>query len=65
MKTILAEAIYESKAVLEAIYDGTIDDFNMPDSNTPAFSEEFESLKTAIITSQDQKKITENTIYKN
>ena len=64
---VLSEAIYESKAVLEAIYDGTIDDFNMPDSNTntPAFSEEFDALKTAIITSQDQKKITANTIHKN
>ncbi|WP_312341559.1 hypothetical protein [Chryseobacterium binzhouense] len=67
LNVVLSEAIYESKAVLEAIYDGTIDDFKMPDSdkNIPAFSEEFESLKTAIITSQNQKRITANTIYNN
>ncbi|WP_143884678.1 hypothetical protein [Chryseobacterium binzhouense] len=67
LNVVLSEAIYESKAVLEAIYDGTIDDFKMPDSdkNIPAFSEEFESLKTAIITSQNQKRITGNTLYTN
>ena len=67
LNVVLSEAIYESKAVLEAIYDGTIDDFNMPDSNTntPAFSEEFDALKTAIINSQNQKRITANTIYNN
>jgi len=67
LNVVLTEAIYESKAVLEAIYDGTIDDFKMPDSDphTPAFSEEFESLKTAIITSQDLKIITGDRIYTN
>jgi predicted membrane-bound spermidine synthase len=67
LNVVLSEAIYESKAVLEAIYDGTIDDFNMPDSNTntPAFSEEFDALKTAIINSQNQKRITGNNRYTN
>ncbi len=67
LSVVLSESIFEAKVVLEAIYDGTIDDFKILDSdhNTPAFSEEFESLKTAIITSPDQKKITVNTIYTN
>ncbi|WP_144282617.1 hypothetical protein [Chryseobacterium echinoideorum] len=66
-KPILTEAIYEAKAVLEAIYDGTIDDFKMPDAdkNTPSFSEEFEVLKIAILSTQDQNLNAENIIYKN
>lgn len=53
----LIHAIEEAKAVLEAIYDGTIDDFVIPedsDEDTPAFSGEFEALKTAILAVKDE-----------
>lgn len=51
VKSTLTEAIHEAKAVSEAIYDGTIDDFGIPDSdeNISAFGEEFEALKIAIL----------------
>jgi len=55
-KTALTEAIKEAKAVLDAIYDGTIDDFIIPedlDENAPVFSGEFEALKTAILSAED------------
>jgi uncharacterized protein len=56
-KADLAEAIEEAKAVLEAIYDGTIDDFVIPDDldeDAPVFSGEFEALKTAILAVKDK-----------
>lgn len=51
-KSNLAGVINEAKAVLEAIYDGTIDDFVIPDGldeNAQGFSEEFHVLKSAIL----------------
>jgi len=57
-KSTLTEVIDEAKVVLEAIYDGIIDDFMIPDGldeNAPAFSEEFDALKTAILEVKDQK----------
>ncbi|MGO4710649.1 phage tail sheath family protein [Chryseobacterium sp. 2TAF14] len=57
VKTALTEAITESKIVLNAIYDGTIDDFIMPEDSgesTPLFSEEFDALKTAILNTEDK-----------
>lgn len=56
-KADLEDAIEEAKAVLEAIYDGTIDDFVMPDDlgeDVPVFSEEFEALKIAILAVKDK-----------
>jgi len=55
-KADLIHAIEEAKAVLEAIYDGTIDDFLTPDAEagTPAFSEEFDALKIAILAVKDE-----------
>ncbi|MDF2934563.1 MAG: hypothetical protein K0R36_3894 [Chryseobacterium sp.] len=56
VKAALTEAINEAKIVSEAIYDGTIDDFIVPDDldeNAPVFSGEFEALKTAILNAQD------------
>ncbi|NML57745.1 phage tail sheath family protein [Chryseobacterium cheonjiense] len=52
----LIHAIEEANAVLEAIYDGTIDDFVIPDNleDTPVFSEEFDTLKTAILAVKDE-----------
>lgn len=54
-KNNLVHAIEEAKAVLEAIYDGTIDDFTIPDleASTPAFSGEFDALKTAVLAVED------------
>jgi phage tail sheath protein FI len=54
-KNNLVHAIEEAKAVLEAIYDGTIDDFTIPDleAGTPAFSGEFDALKTAVLAVED------------
>lgn len=55
-KNNLVHAIEEAKAVLEAIYDGTIDDFVMPDdleAGTPVFSGEFDALKTAVLAVED------------
>lgn len=57
VKDALKEIIDEAKAVLEAIYDGTIDDFIIPDDldeNAPVFSGEFEGLKTAILNVKDR-----------
>lgn len=57
VKTALTVAIIEAKAVLEAIYDGTIDDFMIPEGsedNEPAFSEEFKALKEAIQAAEDK-----------
>lgn len=54
----LSEAIEEAKAVLDAIYDGIIDDFAMPDGfdkDTPIFSGEFQALIDAILTVKDEK----------
>lgn len=56
-KSNLIHAIEEANAVLEAIYDGTIDDFMIPDdlhAETPVFSGEFEALKTAILAVKDE-----------
>ncbi|WP_299179722.1 phage tail sheath C-terminal domain-containing protein [uncultured Chryseobacterium sp.] len=52
-KSNLVHAIIEARAVLEAIYDGTIDDFNL-EAETPVFSGEFDALKTAILAVQDK-----------
>lgn len=52
----LTDAIDEAKVVLDAIYDGTIDDFIIPedlDENAPVFSGEFDALKNAILNVQD------------
>lgn len=57
-KNALTVAISEAKIVLEAIYDGTIDDFMIPDDsdeNTPDFTGEFTDLKTAILEVKDEK----------
>ncbi|WP_312176582.1 phage tail sheath C-terminal domain-containing protein [Chryseobacterium sp.] len=56
-KANLIEAIEEAKAVLEAIYDGTIDDFVIPDdleAGTPVFSGEFDALIDAILAVKDE-----------
>lgn len=56
-KADLIEAIEEAKAVLEAIYDGTIDDFVIPDdleAGTPVFSGEFDALIYAILAVKDE-----------
>lgn len=56
-KAALVHAIAESKAVLEAIYDGTIDDFVIPDdleAGTPVFSGEFDALRDAILAVKDE-----------
>jgi len=53
----LIQAIEEAKAVLEAIYDGTIDDLVIPDNSdadAPVFSGEFEALKMAILAVKDE-----------
>lgn len=57
-KDDLTAVIAEAKIVLEAIYDGTIDDFVVPDDfdeNTPVFSGEFDALKNAILKVNDEK----------
>ncbi|MFS4473616.1 phage tail sheath family protein [Chryseobacterium sp. T20] len=57
-KNALTVAISEAQIVLEAIYDGTIDDFMIPDGsdeNAPGFTGEFTDLKTAILGVQDEK----------
>ncbi|KFF10899.1 hypothetical protein IW15_17135 [Chryseobacterium soli] len=54
----LTGVINEAKAVLEAIYDGTIDNFMIPDDleeNAPVFSGEFDALKDAILNVKDEK----------
>lgn len=52
----LVHVIEEANAVLEAIYDGTIDDFVIPDNleDTPVFSGEFDTLKTAVLAVKDE-----------
>lgn len=67
-KTALTEVIEEAKAVSEAIYDGIIDDFVIPDGmggNTPAFSEEFDALKAAILNVKDEKGAADGITLKN
>ncbi|MCW1961449.1 phage tail sheath family protein [Chryseobacterium viscerum] len=57
-KNALTEVINEAKVVLEAIYEGIIDDFKIPDDldeNAPVFSGEFDALKTAILEVKDEK----------
>ena len=57
-KNALTVAVSEAKVVLEAIYDGTIDDFMIPDDsdeNAPDFTGEFTALKTAILEVKDEK----------
>lgn len=54
----LTAVINEAKAVLEAIYDGTIDNFMTPDDldeNALVFSGEFDALKDAILNVKDEK----------
>lgn len=56
-KSDLVHAIEEAKAVLEAIYDGTIDDFVIPDNlevGSPVFSGEFDALRDAILAVKDE-----------
>ncbi len=67
-KSSLILAINESKAVLDAIYDGTIDDFTVPDDldeSAPAFSGEFEALKSAIVDVKDEEGEANGIILKN
>jgi len=67
-KADLKEAINEAKVVLEAIYDGTIDDFIVPedlDESAPIFSGEFEGLKNAILNVKDQKGNANGLLLKN
>jgi len=67
-KAALTEVIGESKAVSEAIYDGIIDDFVIPDGmggNTPAFSGEFDALKAAILNVKDEKGAADGITLKN
>lgn len=57
-KATLVTMITEAQAVFDAIYEGIIDDFVMPegvDESAPVFSGEFESLKNAIIGVRDEK----------
>ncbi|WP_029297098.1 phage tail sheath family protein [Chryseobacterium hispalense] len=63
-KDNLIHAIEEAKAVLEAIYDGTIDNFDS-DADTPVFSEEFNALKTAILAVKDEVGAANGKILKN
>lgn len=67
-KADLKEAINEAKVVLEAIYDGTIDDFIVPedlDESAPIFSGEFEGLKNAILNVKDQEGNANGLLLKN
>lgn len=67
-KADLIEAIEEAKAVLEAIYDGTIDDFVIPDdleAGTPVFSGEFDALIDAILAVKDEVGATNGKTLKN
>ncbi|MGN7863226.1 phage tail sheath family protein [Chryseobacterium sp. 22458] len=57
-KDALTAAIVEAEVVLDAIYEGIIDDFINPDDlneDEPVFSGEFEALKTAILGVKDEK----------
>jgi len=57
-KAILVEAINEAKFVLNAIHDGTIDNFEMPedlDEDAPIFKGEFDDLINAILGVKDEK----------
>ncbi|MGI9651000.1 phage tail sheath family protein [Chryseobacterium sp. RLHN22] len=56
-KNALTEAINDAKAVLNELYDATIDDFIVPedlDENAPLFSRGFNALKTAILNTEDR-----------
>ncbi|WP_102981205.1 phage tail sheath family protein [Chryseobacterium scophthalmum] len=56
-KDALREPLNEAKAVVDAIYDGTIDDFRIPQNlqvNTPIFRGEFDDLIDAIRLSKDK-----------
>lgn len=56
-KDALEEAINDSKDVVDAIYDGTIDDFKIPEKlkvDTPIFRGEFDDLIDAIRLSIDK-----------
>ena len=67
-KAVLTEAIEEAKIVLDAIYDGTIDDFMVPDDldeNAPVFSGEFDALKAAILNVKDKKGAADGITLKN
>ncbi|UMQ43447.1 phage tail sheath subtilisin-like domain-containing protein [Chryseobacterium sp. Y16C] len=67
-KAVLTEAIEEAKIVLDAIYDGTIDDFIVPDDldeNAPVFSGEFDALKAAILNVKDKKGAADGITLKN
>ncbi len=67
-KAVLTEAIEEAKVVLAAIYDGTIDDFMIPDDldeNAPVFSGEFDALKAAILNVKDKKGAADGITLKN
>lgn len=57
-KATLVEAINEAKFVLNAIHDGTIDNFEMPedlDVDAPIFKGEFDDLINAILAVKDEK----------
>ncbi|ANF52018.1 hypothetical protein A0O34_16520 [Chryseobacterium glaciei] len=57
-KATLVEAINEAKFVLNAIHDGTIDNFEMPedlDVDAPIFKGEFDDLISAILGVKDEK----------
>lgn len=57
-KDTLTAAIVEAEVVLDAIYEGIIDDFINPDDlneDEPVFSGEFEALKTAILGVKDER----------
>lgn len=57
-KATLVEAINEAKFVLNAIHDGTIDNFEMPedlDEDAPIFKGEFDDLINAILGVKDEK----------
>lgn len=67
-KAVLTEAIEEAKIVLDAIYDGTIDDFMVPDDldeNAPVFSGEFDALKAAILNVKDKRGAADGITLKN
>ncbi|MCS3870511.1 phage tail sheath protein FI [Chryseobacterium ginsenosidimutans] len=58
VKTALTDAIDEAKIVLDAIHDGTIDNFIIPDDldeSAPIFSGEFDDLINAILAVKDEK----------
>jgi phage tail sheath protein FI len=67
-KEALIDAIDEAKAVRDAIHNGIIDDFVIPDGfneDAPLFSGEFEALKDAILNIKDEKGDADGIILKN